>query len=826
MKQPERAATPAPAGWGAAFQNTKPNLLNIDLQAADRFLRVLDRHAEGFTFQTFADTPEAKAEDKERERNGQPKRYARTFNGTFKEHALDLQRLNIEGAGVYVTINQTNLKGRKAENVTAVRSVFADTDGAPLEPIMCHPCKPQLIVESSPGKWHTYWLVDDLPLAQFEGVQRRIAEQFQTDACVLDLPRVLRLPGFYHRKAESFMVGLIYYDGNTPYSAEQIQAAFPPMPSEGTSRQARRLEIGEKDEILKALNHEGMVLSVRPDGAYNVTCPFADEHTTDSGQTETVYYPAYTGGFKSSTFHCMHAHCADRPRTDYTERLGLSGHLVPATYGELLAGAQALTADADPDLIERLITQSAALPSLQKRRVQEAIKKQTGTPFSVMAKVEQPGEQTKDLDHLELARALAQQIGMSNVLATQAHVWQWMQSGVWAKQEERSVKQWVQQYLSDNVEQVGKHLVDGVADLFKTEVFSPGHEFDIGPSECVNCMNGELVLTAIGWTLQPHNRGHYRTTQVPVYHEPCARAPRFIQFIREVFHGDPDVEDKAQALLEMIGYSLMAHCHHERFIILVGRGANGKSVLLAIIEALAGLVNVAGVQPSQFDKTFQRAHLHGKLVNIVTEVKQGEVIDDASLKGIVSGEPSTVEHKFRDPFVMRPFATCWFGTNHMPHTRDFSDALFRRALVVEFNNQFKPELGNCDPRLKEKLFAELPGILNLALDAYARALQTGFTMPESCRLARDRWRLEADQVAQFIEQECETVPGERPEPMVLFNAYRLWAGVNGIHKVLTQKSFVDRVVMLGFERKKSNGRRYLLGIKHTPAHYAFLNRDG
>ena len=105
--------------------------------------------------------------------------------------------------------------------------------------------------------------------------------------------------------------------------------------------------------------------------------------------------------------------------------------------------------------------------------------------------------------------------------------------------------------------------------------------------------------------------------------------------------------------------------------ILIGAGANGKSVLLSVLYALAGPENVAGVQPSSFDNRFQRAHLHQKLVNIATGLKQGEVIADAELKAITSGEPATVEHEHKDPFVMRPFAACWFGTNHMPHTRDF-----------------------------------------------------------------------------------------------------------------------------------------------------------
>lgn len=485
----------------------------------------------------------------------------------------------------------------------------------------------------------------------------------------------------------------------------------------------------------------------------------------------------------------------------------------PASYDDLLSEAQALDKDTAPEEIEAVVEAAVTLKPIQKRRVHEVIKRQTGLPFSAMAAAEKTAVEDDDVDDLALAQGLADDIGRDNVIAAQAFVWHWMDTGVWQKQEDRSIKQWAQHYMAGRVESVRKNTVDSVVDLFKTEVFKPHHEFDVGPVECVNTLNGELVLEAGNWHLVPHDREHYRTTQIPVAYDPEAKAPQFEKFMMDVFNGDPDAKEKREAVLEMIGYSLMAHCRHEKFIILVGSGANGKSVLLSVLEGLLGSPNVAGVQPSQFDRSFQRAHLFGKLANIVTEIKQGEMIDDASLKGIVSGEPTTVEHKFKDPFDMRPFSTCWFGTNHMPHTRDFSDALFRRAMVVEFNNTFKPELGNCDPQLKDKLLEELPGILNLALCAYAEALLFGFTMPSSCQAARDRWRLEADQVAQFVEAECQPEEGGRIPPQRLFNAYKSWADDNGIHKKLTQRSFLDRLKVLGYESRKSNGVRNVQGLK-------------
>lgn len=486
------------------------------------------------------------------------------------------------------------------------------------------------------------------------------------------------------------------------------------------------------------------------------------------------------------------------------------------SFEDLLAEAKQMDAETTEDAIQRVVVATRPLTAIQRRRIFDTIKRQTKIPLAVLNDALKEGApESDDPDQLFLARKVVESIGKQNILAAQSFVWGWDESGVWRKQEERTLRQYVHGVIPNMVDEVSKTLVEGVTDLFKTEVFSPEHEFDIGEPESVNCLNGELTFYDVlgEWVLDSHCREHYRTTQIPVSYDPQAKAPRFAQFMAEVFKGDPDANDKAKALLQMIGYTLMAHCRHERFIILVGSGANGKSVLLSVLEALCGSINVAGVQPSQFDNKFQRAHLHGKLANIVTEIEQGEVIADAALKGIVSGEPTTVEHKHKDPFMMRPFATCWFGTNHMPHTRDFSDALFRRALVVSFNNVFKPELGNCDPLLKDKLMAELPGILNMALDAYANAIQNGFTMPVSSEEARKEWRLEADQVAQFVEDECTRDDAAEVAVGVAFKQYQNWASENGINKTLGSKSFRDRLTRLGFGDRRTNKARLVTGLR-------------
>jgi putative DNA primase/helicase len=463
--------------------------------------------------------------------------------------------------------------------------------------------------------------------------------------------------------------------------------------------------------------------------------------------------------------------------------------------------------------MEAVLAEAAALSAVRQDAILRAIKAATGIGTTTLKKQmkEASGDGERGVDHLDLARRSISYIGPDNIICAGPFVWMWSDAGVWRQQDDRLVKQRVQRTIEMEGLPVNSTLVNGVSEVLKTEIFKDGHKFNLGHAETINCLNGQIVPDGDGWRLEPHCKANYRTTQIPVEFDPTARAPRWARFLEQVFRDDDDRDAKADALMEMMGYTLMSHARHELFALMIGTGGNGKSVVLYVLEHLCGSENVAGVQPCNFDRSFQRAHLDQKLANIVTEIKQGEVIADAELKGIVSGETSTVEHKFQDPFDMHPFATCWFGTNHMPHTRDFSDALFRRALILSFNRQF--DGADKDPNLKVDLVAsELPGILNMALAAYRRAATNGFTKPPSSEEAKHEWRLEADQVAMFVDDRCARQAGARELASDLFAAYQDWAGKNGVRQTMSAKGLRDRMTKLGFGKHRDQYGRYVTGL--------------
>jgi hypothetical protein len=178
----------------------------IDSAIAERHLSLLDETSEHFLFCTFDDSKHRK----------NPNLTYSTYT-SFQQALPKLQALNNQGAGIFVCINQTLGNKRKCEDITGLRAFWieADRPGTPLPKL-----EPQFVIESSQGKHHSYFLLDDAPIEAglWESVQQKLVDDYGSDPNAKDRARVLRLAGSYHMKnpEQPYLVRIVQESGGLP----------------------------------------------------------------------------------------------------------------------------------------------------------------------------------------------------------------------------------------------------------------------------------------------------------------------------------------------------------------------------------------------------------------------------------------------------------------------------------------------------------------------------------------------------------------------------------------------------------------------------------
>ena len=103
----------------------------------------------------------------------------------------------------------------------------------------------------------------------------------------------------------------------------------------------------------------------------------------------------------------------------------------------------------------------------------------------------------------------------------------------------------------------------------------------------------------------------------------------------------------------------------------------------------------------------------------------------------------------------------------------------------------------------------------MALGALAGVFERGeFTRPMSSEEAKQEWRKECDQVAQFAEEHCIFVSGSEVTSSELYSKYKKWAEDAGVRRTLNHKNFTNRMLRLGAKTARgTGGTRTLAGVK-------------
>jgi putative DNA primase/helicase len=160
---------------------------------------------------------------------------------------------------------------------------------------------------------------------------------------------------------------------------------------------------------------------------------------------------------------------------------------------------------------------------------------------------------------------------------------------------------------------------------------------------------------------------------------------------------------------------------------------------------------------------------------------------------------------YENSYEFDPTWKIWLATNYKPVVRGTDPAIWSRIKLVPFDVSFE---GREDKTLKTALLAELPGILNWAVEGCLRWQEDGLQLPASVMNATAEYRADSDQTRRFITEVC--IEGEYASGMArnLYAAYRKWATDAGEEPV-SETAFGRRLSEHGFtKRHTEKGAKY------------------
>ncbi len=720
------------------------NDLTIDQSEAARFLSRLDPSPE-FCFRTFSDRKDGSS--------------GRNYSGTFASVAAALARDNAEGRGAFAVINAG---GQNAASIKRIRAVFADLDGAPLDPVIACELQPHIVVESSASRWHAYWLTEGLALADFKPVQHRIAHLFGADESIDDLPRVMRLPGFVHAKGEPFRSRIVHLSDAEPYPASVILSAFPPLaarPSKAfpvapkviaarhadvlktTAQAARKVAKGEttRSEAMTDLR------AIRDAGRWSRDVPDDELKRALDGALVKFGSNEWSTAKPTREAHNACSHVANghriahhfRDHALYVEGIGWH-HRTTGRWQHDELGVRALAQG-----LGKLIAQEAA----------------------ELAAWVAEGEDQHARARRDVVRAARHK---------------------WAGQSEQS------SVIDASLRQAEPLLRAKAADMD-------------ADADLLGMPSGVLDLTTCNW--RPYRAEDRITKATACDYDPNAHAPRWQRFIAETFH-DPELADFVQRLA---GYCLSGHRGEHLLPILHGSGANGKSVFLGTLQhVLAEYASSAAPgllirQPGN-DHPTGLADLQGRRLVIVSETGEAGRLNEEQAKALSGGDMITARRMHRDFYGFKPTHQLVMQTNHRPRVAGTDEGVWRRLRLIPFDRIVPTE--QRDPKLADTLKSEAAGILSWCVQGWQRYQRDGLTMPRAVIAASQEYRDASDVVGAFIAEECELGMHFTTPSSDLYRSYVAWCEEAG-ERPRSQRELGMRLTERGLEQARiGKGRRW------------------
>jgi putative DNA primase/helicase len=201
--------------------------------------------------------------------------------------------------------------------------------------------------------------------------------------------------------------------------------------------------------------------------------------------------------------------------------------------------------------------------------------------------------------------------------------------------------------------------------------------------------------------------------------------------------------------------------------------------------------------------------LHSARLVSASELPEGGRLSESVVKRLTGGDAISARDLYQGIIEFQPTWKIAIATNHRPIVRDTSEGFWRRVHLVPFENVFSGD--QRDNRLREKLLAELPGILNWAIIGCDRWQRDGLERPAEVAAATSTYRSESDLVGAFISDRCLEAQHAQAKGAALYAAFSAWAKQGG-ERAATSRAFLGELRTRGFSSRKSNSDYVFAGI--------------
>ncbi len=261
--------------------------------------------------------------------------------------------------------------------------------------------------------------------------------------------------------------------------------------------------------------------------------------------------------------------------------------------------------------------------------------------------------------------------------------------------------------------------------------------------------------------------------------------PLWDGFIQKIL---PDSEVR-RLVLEYLGYTLLSDTRFQVAQFWVGSGANGKSTLAEIVAA----VHQKTVSVSIEDLGgFAAGAIIG--ASLVTVDETPPRIDEQRLKSMISGDPVSIDRKFKELVTVCPTAKWIIRGNSAPQVSDQTDGFWRRLHVIDFTTKIPED--ERDDLLAEKIVEqELGGVVFQILSHLSNLLRRGRfgELPKAVQETKRRMRTETNSLLGWVDTFSPTI-GDREQAVPsdsVYQHYRRWCQDNGYSPVAVNKFWMQ-----------------------------------